>query len=81
MIITEQDFQIFLFAVKNNSNYDFSNYSEKSLKRRLAKVLLDNKVTITQLVTSIKKDKPFLEMLTGATAKLPELFQMQYKMF
>lgn len=28
-----------------------------------------------------KKDKPFLEMLTGATAKLPELFQMQYKMF
>ncbi|MFW5656053.1 MAG: CheR family methyltransferase [Bacteroidota bacterium] len=76
MTITEQDFQIFLYAVKSSSEYDFSDYSEKSLKRRLAKVLLDHKTNITQLVSKIKNDRIFLEKIVrDITVNTTELFR------
>ena len=46
MVVEDQDIQVFVLALKNSSGYDFSEYSEKSLKRRLAKVLMDNKTDI-----------------------------------
>ena len=76
MTITEQDFQIFLYAIKNSSRYDFSEYSEKSLKRRLAKVLVDNKTNITQLVSKIKNEPVFLEkIIKEITVNTTELFR------
>jgi chemotaxis protein methyltransferase CheR len=76
MTISEQDFQIFLFAIKNSSSYDFSNYSEKSLRRRLAKVLLDNKTNLTQLISRIKSDKEFVEkVVKDITVNTTELFR------
>lgn len=76
MTISEQDFQIFLYAIKNSSTYDFSDYSEKSLKRRLAKVLLDNKTTLTQLVSRLKNDSTFLEkIIKDITVNTTELFR------
>lgn len=76
MTITEQDFQLFLFALKTSSNYDFSDYSEKSLKRRLAKVLTDNKLNITALVNKIKHDKEFVErIIKEITVNTTELFR------
>jgi chemotaxis protein methyltransferase CheR len=76
MTITEQDFQIFLYAIKNSSNYDFSEYSEKSLKRRLAKVLVDNKTNITQLVGRLKNEPVFLEkIIKEITVNTTELFR------
>ena len=32
MTVTDQDYQLFVYALKNSSKYDFSQYSEKSLK-------------------------------------------------
>lgn len=76
MTITEQDFQLFLFALKTSSKYDFSDYSEKSLKRRLAKVLTDNKLNITALVNKIKNDPVFVEKtVKEITVNTTELFR------
>ncbi len=76
MTITEQDFQLFLFALKTSSKYDFSDYSEKSLNRRLAKVLTDNKLNITALVNKIKNDPEFVERIVKEiTVNTTELFR------
>jgi len=53
MMVSDQDYQLFLFALKNSSKYDFSQYSEKSLKRRILKVLTDHSLNITSLVSKI----------------------------
>jgi len=37
MQVTDQDLQYFVNTIKSVSKYDFSEYSEKSLKRRLQK--------------------------------------------
>lgn len=76
MTVTEQDFQLFLYAVKSSSSYDFSDYSEKSLKRRLAKVLIDYKTTITSLISQMKSDKAFVEkVIKDITVNTTELFR------
>ncbi|MBN1116038.1 MAG: hypothetical protein JXA77_02460 [Bacteroidales bacterium] len=76
MTITEQDYQLFLFALKSSSKYDFSEYSEKSLKRRLLKVLTDNKLNITALVNKIKNDQIFVEkVIKEITVNTTELFR------
>lgn len=76
MTVTEQDFQLFLYAVKSSSSYDFSDYSEKSLKRRLAKVLIDYKTTITNLISQMKSDKGFVEkVIKDITVNTTELFR------
>jgi chemotaxis protein methyltransferase CheR len=76
MTITEQDYQLFLFALKTSSKYDFSDYSEKSLKRRLLKVLTDNKLNITALVNKIKNDQVFVEQIVKEiTVNTTELFR------
>lgn len=76
MTITEQDFQLFIYALKTASNYDFSEYSEKSLKRRLTKVLSDNNHTVTSLISQIKSDPVFVEKIVKEiTVNTTELFR------
>ncbi|HYX06663.1 MAG TPA: CheR family methyltransferase [Bacteroidales bacterium] len=76
MTITDQDSQLFLTTIKNFSGYDFSDYSEKSLKRRLAKVLIDNKMDIYTLNASMKKNPVFLEKIVkDITVNTTELFR------
>lgn len=76
MTITEQDFQLFLYALKTTSSYDFSEYSEKSLKRRLTKVLSDNNLSLTSLISKMKTDKEFIERIVKEiTVNTTELFR------
>lgn len=76
MTITEQDYQLFLFSLKNLSKYDFSQYSEKSLKRRLIKVLADNRLTITGLLNRMKNEEGFIEkVVKEITVNTTELFR------
>ncbi len=76
MTVTDQDYQLFLFALKNSSKYDFSQYSEKSLKRRIQKVLTDHLLTIPSLVTKIKSDTEFVEeVVKEITVNTTELFR------
>ncbi len=76
MTITDQDFQLFIYALKNYSKYDFSQYSEKSLKRRLAKVLSDNRIALTPLINRMKDDQDFVEKIVKEiTVNTTELFR------
>ena len=76
MTVTDQDFQLFVYSLRSSSNYDFSQYSEKSLKRRLAKVLIDNNLNITSLINKIKKDSVFVEkVVKEITVNTTELFR------
>ena len=61
MTLSDQEVRFFINALKNSSEYNFSEYSEKSLKRRIQKILLDNNLDIMGLVNKIKTDKTFLE--------------------
>ncbi len=54
MVVTDQDLINFVVALKGSSNYDLSEYSDKSLKRRLQKVLADFNVDMAGLISSVK---------------------------
>jgi len=76
MIVEDQDIQVFVLALKNSSGYDFSEYSEKSLKRRLAKVLMDNKTDLPGLINEIKRNQQFAEKIVkDITVNTTELFR------
>lgn len=76
MSVTDQDYQLFVFALKNSSKYDFSQYSEKSMKRRILKVMTDHGLTITSLVSKIKNDPAFVEKtVKEITVNTSELFR------
>ncbi len=76
MTVTDQDFQLFVYALKSSSQYDFSEYSEKSLKRRLAKILSDNRLTLAALINKLKNDSAFVEKIVKeVTVNTTELFR------
>jgi chemotaxis protein methyltransferase CheR len=76
MVITDQDLQYFVSALRNSTKYDFTEYSDKSLKRRLQKVLDDFNLDIAGLITSIKNDGEFAEKIVKEiTVNTTELFR------
>lgn len=87
MEFSSEEITYFNNALKSSSNYDFSEYAEKSLKRRLVKFLEDNNLDINKLINKIKKSNTFLEKLvedlSNTTTELfrdPEIWQtIRYK--
>lgn len=76
MVLSDQEVIFFINAVKNASNYDFSEYSEKSLKRRLQKILIDNNMDLVTLINKLKTNKDFLEKtVKDITVNTTELFR------
>jgi chemotaxis protein methyltransferase CheR len=74
--VGDKDLQSFIDTVKSLSVYDFSNYSDKSLKRRLSKVLLDSKLTITMLLDKMGDNQNYLEeIVKSITVNTTELFR------
>jgi len=76
MTLSDQEVQFFVNTVKNSSGYDFSEYSEKSLKRRLQKILIDNNADLMTLINKVKTNKDFLEKtVRDITVNTTELFR------
>jgi chemotaxis protein methyltransferase CheR len=76
MTLTSLDLQQFITAVRNCSSYDFSEYSDKSLKRRLAKVLVDYKLDIQSLITQMRNSPLMVEqVIKEITVNTTELFR------
>ncbi|MFO8021902.1 MAG: CheR family methyltransferase [Perlabentimonas sp.] len=76
MVISDQDLQYFVSALKNSSKYDFSEYSDKSLKRRLQKVLTDFNLDVAGLISSMKTNPTFTESIVKEiTVNTTELFR------
>ncbi|WP_430814259.1 CheR family methyltransferase [Carboxylicivirga sp. RSCT41] len=70
------DFKQYLKVLKDNTPYDFSDYSDNSIKRRLQKVIMDNGLTIDELLEKTQKDKGFVERLVeDITVNTTELFR------
>ena len=74
--VSDQDYRLFVNTVKRVSEYDLSDYSDKSLKRRIAKVLSDNKTDIHKLISDINSNTDYLEkIIRGVTVNTTELFR------
>ena len=74
--ITNDDVQLFINSIKAESEYDFTDYSDKSLKRRIEKILSDNKINIDELIRQIKRDNEFIEkIIKEITVNTTELFR------
>ena len=72
----DNEMQIFIDAVKIKSQYDFSDYSTTSLKRRIGKVMRENNLDIAQLSDRIHKDEAFVEKIVKRiTVSTTEFFR------
>jgi len=76
MGLTDKEVLYFVTTIKNHSEYNFTEYSEKSLKRRIQKVLDDNKMDISTILNKLKNDRNFLEKIVkDITVNTTELFR------
>lgn len=75
-MVTNEDVQRFITAIKMSSTYDFNDYSDRSFKRRVEKLLVDNHMDINQLSLKVTKAKDFLEkVVKDITVNTTELFR------
>ena len=66
----------FITALRAYTSYDLSDYSDRSLRRRLYKVLDDQRITIDELLAQLAKDPSYGEQLVEAiTVNTSELFR------
>jgi len=76
MEISQEHIKIFQDAVKENSSYDFSNYSINSLKRRLEKIVEEYDFNFDQLILDIKTNDLLREkLIKNITVQTTELFR------
>lgn len=74
--IEDNELNIFVEKVRSHSSYNFSGYSDKSLKRRLAKILFDNNIDFQSFVERLERSKSFLEKIVkDITVNTTELFR------
>jgi len=74
--IKDGDLKEFLDALKARSNYDFTDYSLKSLKRRITKILTESKFSISELQKEILHNDLYLEkVVKSITVNTTELFR------
>ena len=76
MSITDSELLQILQVIRSTSAYDFSDYSEKSLKRRFLKILLDYRVTTADLLHQLRTQPKFTEdVVKRITVNTTELFR------
>jgi len=76
MGITTNELAEFTQILKTNTKYDLSNYSVKSLTRRIDKIIEDNKLNFNGLLFKIKNNKDFVEQtIKDITVNTTELFR------
>ena len=90
MLVTPDDINKVIVAIKNHSTYDFSNYSMKSFTRRIEKSLFDFKLDMEKLLKAIKENNDFFieKLVKNITVNTTELFRdpkawhaLKYKIF
>lgn len=65
-----------LQVLKESSPYDFTEYSSRSINRRIDKIIEDNELSIEQIIYRLKTNKGFVEYLVDAiTVNTTELFR------
>jgi len=75
-MVKNEDIQKIIDVFNDNSNFDFSEYSDKSFSRRIEKILIDEKYSIEGLVKKISKDSSYLNYIKNKiTVNTTELFR------
>lgn len=73
---TSDDLLRFLAALKAYTSYDLSDYSDRSLRRRLSKVLEDEGITIDELLLKLSQNPAYGEhVVESITVNTSELFR------
>ena len=76
MNVSDGELVSFIGTLKDSGGYDLRDYSDKSLKRRLQKVLDDSKLPFNHFITNVKNDKIFAEkVMKDITVNTTELFR------
>ncbi len=76
MNITDSELLHLTQIIRSVSKYDFCDYSEKSLKRRFSKVVLDYRTTVLELIYRIKTEPGFVEnVVKKVTVNTTEMFR------
>ncbi|MEN8204195.1 MAG: CheR family methyltransferase [Bacteroidota bacterium] len=76
MQVVGKDIQLFQETVREFSEYDFSQYSHTSLRRRLTRILLELDLEMEELSVRMKNDPVFLESIVKKlTVHTTELFR------
>lgn len=76
MEINSNDIQLLIDTIFNLSGYDFSQYSPKSLERRLEKILTDYNCSMPELVAKIKSNPLLIEgIVKNITVNTSEFFR------
>ncbi len=76
MVENTDDLFRFVSALRAHTSYDLSDYSDRSLRRRLYKVLDDERISLTELIRRISTDPVYSEHVVEAiTVNTSELFR------
>ena len=76
MEVVGKDIQNFQFTVKEHSNYDFTDYSHTSLRRRLTRILLEMEMDMDHLTHRMASDEEFLlKIIRKITVHTTEMFR------
>ncbi|MFW5821058.1 MAG: CheR family methyltransferase [Bacteroidota bacterium] len=76
MNVDVKDIKPFLLALKEESDYDFTNYSMNSLNRRILKIMNDFRIDFDELVERVKEDENFREkVVKKITVHTTDLFR------
>ena len=76
MEVVGKDIRNFQLTVREHSDYDFSDYSHTSLRRRLTRILLELEMDMDQLTLRMKNDGAFLQkILRKITVHTTEMFR------
>ena len=76
MEVVGKDIKNFQHTVRDHSDYDFTEYSHTSLRRRLTRILLELEMDMDQLNSRMKNDGEFLKMIMRKiTVHTTEMFR------
>ena len=76
MALTQEQIEYFIQIINEYSEYDFSQYSIKSLTRRVERVLVDYNIDFQNLITKVKKNADYREkVVKSITVNTTELFR------
>lgn len=76
MEIRDEEIKEFIKVLVSISSYDFSDYSEKSFRRRMEKLVNDSNTTLTDITRKIKNNSTFLEKIVrDITVNTTEIFR------
>jgi len=74
--ITDSELSQIIQAIRAVSIYDFTDYSEKSLKRRFTKILMDYRTTASELLHQLRGQPKFVEeVVKRITVNTTEMFR------